>query len=632
MIDAKYQLLRTTGPLRLATVLVLGLALPGCGGPRTMRSTAPQLKQLKITPLNSDIALGRRVQFSAAAIFSDGSSKDETKSAVWTSSNAGVASIDATGHATSLSVGTSIISASVNKVASSVSLTVSKAAMVAIAVTPSACSLALGTSTQLKASGTFTDQTTRDVTDIVTWVTSDPSIAAVSSTGLATSRSTGNVSIEASTGSVNASSQLTVTSAALVTISVSPDRLTVPAGTAAQFKAQGAYTDGSTRDLTSAVSWSSSPQGVVNVNSSGQVTGLKVGEAVIDASLLGVTGLSTLTVSAAQLSSITVSSSRLTIPLGATQQMIATGAYTDGSTHDLTNSVFWFSSSGKIVSISNSGVAGASAVGETVISATTSAISGDTTVTVSPPALSSIDISPSSPAVLLGRSLQLTAIGLFTDGSSLDLTNSATWAVDNASIASVNANGFATAQHVGSTGTEAAFGGIQGAATIVVEPVAFTGYFSATPKEPDATLRVANPGSDEPNLCGMVYVFDQDQQMTECCGCQISRDGLLTLSLNRDLIGNPLTGRASTSGSFLVVPADYVSNPSCNASSINPTGTVIVWATNLQTPSPKSSSVTEESFAETPLNATLVSALQAQCRAVQELGGGQGICDCGSGH
>ncbi|WP_263352211.1 Ig-like domain-containing protein [Acidicapsa acidisoli] len=803
MIDAKTQILHANCKQQLAAVTLFGLMLSGCGGPKAILSTSPQIEQLKVTPTASSIALGQTANFAATAILTDGSSKDETNSVTWTSSNGGVASIDATGHATSVSPGNATIVATLHGVTSAASLTVSKAAMVNIAVTPSSSSLASGTSIQLKATGTFTDLSTQDVTNAVTWKTSDPGIAAVSSAGLAASISMGKVSITASAGSVSGSSQLTVTAATLVAISLNPSGITVPAGITAQFTAQGTYSDGSVRDLTSAVSWSSSPQGIasinssgsatgvkvgtaaiaaqlggvsgtstltvsaaqlksisissgsftiplgnveqmtatgtytdgsthdltnsvswssasaaivsvnssgsvtglklgtaaidarlggmtgtstltvsaaqlksisissgsltiplgnveqmtatgtytdgsthdltnsvswssasaaiVSVNSSGSVTGLKLGTAAIDARLGGMTGTSTLTVSAAQLKSISISSGSLTIPLGAVEQMTATGTYTDGSTRDLTNSVSWSSASAAIVSIGSGGSAKASALGKTDVSAMSSKIRGDATVTVSPAALSSIAVSPSNPAVPLGRGVQLAAIGSFTDGSTQDVTGSVTWAVNDDSIVSVKSTGYATAIHVGSTGAEASMNGIQGTVTILVEPLAAVGYFATRPNGIDTALRVTNPGSDEPNLCVMVYVFDQDQQMSECCGCRISGDGLRTFSLNKDLIGNPLTGRVSTSGSILLATGDYVSNPSCNASSINPTGTARAWSTHLQANSANSSTVSEEPLSETPLNATLTLALQAQCSFVQQLGGGQGICTCGTG-
>jgi len=320
------------------------------------------------------------------------------------------------------------------------------------------------------------------------------------------------------------------------------------------------------------------------------------------------------------------------MPLGTAQQMTATGTYTDGSSHNLTNSVSWFSASDQIVSVSNRGVAQARALGSTAVSAIASAIRGSEALTVSSPALSSISISPASPKIPLGSSLQLGVIGSFTDGSLQNLTNSVIWSVVNASVVNLSSTGNVTAQHVGSTSVEATLGSIQGSTIIVIEPFAATSYFTTGPKMIDTTFRFTNPGGDEPDLCAMAYVFDQNQQMAECCGCLISQNGLRTLSLNRNLISNPLTGTAPVTGSVLLVTADYVSNPSCNASSITPSGTAMAWATHVQTPTPSTSAISEETLSQTPLSATLSSALQAQCQFIQQLGSGHGICSCGTGH
>src|ERR1700685_1379805 len=54
-------------------------------------------------------------------------------------------------------------------------------------------------------------------------------------------------------------------------------------------------------------------------------------------------------------------------------------------------------------------------------------------------------------------------------------------------------------------------------------------YFSnnAAPA-PDATVRIDNPGLTYGNLCAMVYVFDADQQLSECCGWVETHNGLRT--------------------------------------------------------------------------------------------------------
>jgi hypothetical protein len=43
-------------------------------------------------------------------------------------------------------------------------------------------------------------------------------------------------------------------------------------------------------------------------------------------------------------------------------------------------------------------------------------------------------------------------------------------------------------------------------------------------------------------LCALIYVFSADQQLAECCGCPVTPNGLLTLSVTHDLTSNSLTG------------------------------------------------------------------------------------------
>ena len=66
---------------------------------------------------------------------------------------------------------------------------------------------------------------------------------------------------------------------------------------------------------------------------------------------------------------------------------------------------------------------------------------------------------------------------------------------------------------------------------------------------PDGTVRLTNPGTAGGNLCAAVFVFDQNQEMSECCSCFLSPDGLRTLSVNTDITGNPLTGVILNTGS-----------------------------------------------------------------------------------
>src|ERR1039458_4770836 len=72
----------------------------------------------------------------------------------------------------------------------------------------------------------------------------------------------------------------------------------------------------------------------------------------------------------------------------------------------------------------------------------------------------------------------------------------------------------------------------------------FVTYFSNanTANAPDATVRAVNDGDTETNLYASFYVFDDSEELTECCSCVITPDGLLSESVNNDLTHNPVTG------------------------------------------------------------------------------------------
>lgn len=114
------------------------------------------------------------------------------------------------GLASALAVGPAAISAALDEVTSSTDLTVTEAVLVSIQVTPPNSSLAKGTALQLTATGTYTDDTAKDLTKDVTWGSSDPSAASVSnadgSDGLATALAVGSFSaVSATLGTVSGS-------------------------------------------------------------------------------------------------------------------------------------------------------------------------------------------------------------------------------------------------------------------------------------------------------------------------------------------------------------------------------------------------------------------------------------------
>ena len=148
---------------------------------------------------------------------------------------------------------------------------------------------------------------------------------------------------------------------------------------------------------------------------------------------------------------------------------------------------------------------------------------------------------------------------------------------------------------------------------------------------PDATVRIDNPGLTYGNLCAMVYVFDADQQLTECCGCVETHNGLRTLSVNGDLTANPLTGVKSTNGVIKIISAAVNNSPCDPTGNVSPKANLRAWGTHIQNKVGAAFPITETEFSDSTLGATELANLQAQCAFIGILGSGHGVCSCGTG-
>jgi len=173
---------------------------------------------------------------------------------------------------------------------------------------------------------------------------------------------------------------------------------------------------------------------------------------------------------------------------------------------------------------------------------------------------------------------------------------------------------------------------IIGAGAASAQDVYKLNYFSnnAAPA-PDATVRISNPGLTYGNLCAMIYVFDADQQLTECCGCVETHNGLRTISVRSNLTSNPLTGVVSKNGVIKVVSASVNNSPCDPSSNVTPKANLRVWVTHIQNPVGAAYPITETESSDSTLGATELANLQAQCAFIGILGSGQGSCSCGTG-
>jgi Bacterial Ig-like domain (group 2)/Kelch motif/Galactose oxidase, central domain len=174
------------------------------------------------------------------------------------------------------------------------------------------------------------------------------------------------------------------------------------------------------------------------------------------------------------LSSIAVTPANSSVPLGLTQQLTATGTYSDSSTKVLTTGVTWNSGTPSNVSVnSTTGLAKAVSKGLAKITAAVGNVSGSTIVVVAPAALQSLAISPNPVNSGIGYPQQLSAIGTYSDGSTANVTNAVVWSSTSGSVATVGAStGLTTGVALGSTTIVATSSAVKGSAPITVaEPI-----------------------------------------------------------------------------------------------------------------------------------------------------------------
>jgi hypothetical protein len=206
----------------VATISAGGLATGVSKGASTISATMSSitgsttltvtraLVSIAVTPANPSIAAGNTQQFTATGTYIDGSTQNLTAMATWSSSAPAVATIAAGGLAKGLSTGTSTISAAVTGITGSTTLTVTAAVLVSIAVTPANPWILPVQTQQFTATGTYSDGSTQNLTSTATWSSSAPSVATISTTGLASAVAWGQTTVEAALGAINGSTTLYV--------------------------------------------------------------------------------------------------------------------------------------------------------------------------------------------------------------------------------------------------------------------------------------------------------------------------------------------------------------------------------------------------------------------------------------
>ncbi|MFY9644059.1 MAG: Ig-like domain-containing protein, partial [Terriglobales bacterium] len=201
----------------IVTAIANGPATITCtlnGVSGTANLTVEGFTAIAISPATPSLAENTSTKLTAIATLADGSTQDVTSSSSWTSSNPSVATMSVAsgsfGVASGSSPGTSTVTATLGGQIGVASLTVTDATLTAIAIKPPNPTITLGQRKQFGATGTFSDGTTQDLTQQVTWTSSDVAVAIINSSGATLTSGTGTATIGAALAGVSDTTTLTV--------------------------------------------------------------------------------------------------------------------------------------------------------------------------------------------------------------------------------------------------------------------------------------------------------------------------------------------------------------------------------------------------------------------------------------
>ncbi len=220
---------------------------------------APTLRYITIAPKTASIDAGTTQQFAVTAYYSDGTQKDVTSLAGWSTSAPAIATVTG-GVAMGVAPGIATITANYFTLTDSATLTVIRT-LKSIAITPVSVTVPAGDTQQYTAMGTYQNGdgtlSTVDITTLVTW-NSTTEVATISNTGLATAASsgTGSTTITASLDGITSNNATLTLGPAVVTgLVVTPATKTIAIGNTLALIAMETLSNSTTQIPTAAVVW-----------------------------------------------------------------------------------------------------------------------------------------------------------------------------------------------------------------------------------------------------------------------------------------------------------------------------------------------------------------------------------------
>jgi uncharacterized protein YjdB len=447
----------------LAAVIVAAIS---CKGDSLEPSGGGDVASVVITPSTATVAVGANVTLNAEVLDAAGKTLTGIK-VVWASADPSIATVSSSGVVTGVATGVVHIAASAVGKNAIAEVTVNPTPVASVRLTPPNQNLLVGQTVQLGAETLDADGNVLTGRP-VEFTSSNVAVATVSNTGLVTALVPGSAIITAASEGKSAPSSITVSSVPVASVAVTPTGSQIVVGQTTQLNAEPR--DASGQPLVGRpVLWSSSDPNVASVSSTGLVTAVAPGQATITATSEAAAGTSTIGVSPKPVSSVIISPGQGSVTVGQTLQLSA--QVTDDQGNVLTGRPISFTSgTPAVATISATGLVTGVAPGSTTITATSEGKTGTATVTVTPIPVAKVEITPSTPNVTVGETVQL---NVSVQGpNNQELTGrTVTWSSGAPSVASVSPTGVVSGLAPGTAIIFANVEGVLGSATVTVKQV-----------------------------------------------------------------------------------------------------------------------------------------------------------------
>ncbi|MBK8248727.1 MAG: Ig-like domain-containing protein [Gemmatimonadetes bacterium] len=526
----------------------------GITGTSSITVAAVPIASIRVTPDAVTVSAGQTVQLTAQALDAEGNVLN--RPITWSSDLATRATVSASGLVTAVSAGEVRISARSGTTLGISTVTVTQVPIARIDVSPPTVSVLVGGTQQLTA-------TPRDAAGNalpgrgITWLTGAPSVATVSQTGLVTGVASGSALVFAASEGQSGSAAVTVATVAVASVTLTPNTGIIQQGQALQLTATAR--DASNNVLSGRpIIWTSSDETRATVSSLGRVVAITPGSVTITATIDGVAGSGSYSITQVPVATMTLTPATQTIAIS--QPLTLSAALFSATGAPLSpvgRTITWTTSASSVATVTNSGVVTGVSAGTAVITATSEGVIATATITVSPVAVASVTLAPNNVSLNQGATQSITATA--RDASNNVLTGRpVTWTSSNPSVATVNSTTSATntitAVAAGSVTISAVVGGVTGVATVSVSqvPIATITVTGTTSLVEGGTTTLTATARDASNnvLTGRTIVWSSSNPQVS-----VSQAGVVTAVINSAAQSATITASSPGGGAGGSTPA-----------------------------------------------------------------------------